>query len=264
VIPETIQALTAQLARDPASLVFLPLAEALRRRGQLDSALTVAAAGAGRYPEMAGAWDLIARVQSDRGEGDLAFDAWTTVLRLDPDHIGAHKGLGFLCYRGGDHARSLRYLQRAAELAPDDAAVQTALARVREIAGARRVPGYTEPATDPLRAMDTEPDQALLVDQQGRLLAGDLRGQDGGSAGEAVAAALTGVTREAERAARLLGLGTWRRISLEGGPAHFELRTPTIDSVLLLTRGRHVPAGRLAMLADRAAAAARRWLEELR
>ena len=263
-IPETIQALTAQLARDPGSLVFLPLAEALRRRGQLEAALTVANAGATRYPEMAGAYDLIARIQSDRGEGDLAFDAWTTVLRLDPNHLGAHKGLAFLCYRAGDHARSIRYLHRAAELAPDDQSLATTLVRVREIAGARPVPGYAEPAPDPLRAADGESDLALLVDLQGRLLAGGIRGADGQPAGEAVAAALTGVTREAERASRLLGLGPWRRISLEGGPAHFELRTPTMDSVLLLTRPRQVPAGRLAMLADRAAAAARRWLEELR
>src|SRR6185503_3765511 len=80
VIPDDIQALTAQLARDPGSLVFLPLAESLRRRGQLDAALTVAVAGSARYPEMAGAYDLIARIRSDRGEGDLAFDACTTVL----------------------------------------------------------------------------------------------------------------------------------------------------------------------------------------
>ena len=36
-IPDTIQARTAQLAREPCSLVFLPLAEALRRRGQLET-----------------------------------------------------------------------------------------------------------------------------------------------------------------------------------------------------------------------------------
>ena len=45
-IADDIQALTAQLARDPSSLVFLPLAESLRRRGQLDAALTVALQGA--------------------------------------------------------------------------------------------------------------------------------------------------------------------------------------------------------------------------
>jgi predicted regulator of Ras-like GTPase activity (Roadblock/LC7/MglB family) len=213
---------------------------------------------------MAGAWDLVARIQSDRGEGDLAFDAWTTVLRLAPDHVGACKGLAFLCYRAGDHPRSLRYMQRAAELAPGDAAVTAALARVREAAGAKPIPGYAEPAPDPLAWLDAEPGLAVLVDRQGRILAGAIRTDDGRDAGEAVAAALGRITREAERAAKLLGLGTWRRLALEGGPAHFEIRTPTVDSVLLVTRPRVIPAGRLGLLADRAATAARRWLEELR
>jgi tetratricopeptide (TPR) repeat protein len=264
VTADDIQALTAQLARDPSSLVFLPLAEALRRRGQLDAALPVAEQGATRFPEMAGAWDLLARIRSDRGEGDLAFDAWTTVLRLDPSHLGAYKGLAFLSFRAGELARSLRYLQRAVELAPGDDALRAALERVRQAAGARPVPGYSQPAADPLRVLEAEPGLALLLDLQGRPLAGAIRNADGQDAGDAVAAVLAGISREAERAARLLGLGPWRRISLEGGPANFELRTPTIDSVLLVTRPREVPAGRLALLADRAASAARRWLEELR
>jgi tetratricopeptide (TPR) repeat protein len=261
---DDIQLLTAQLARDPSSLVFLPLAEALRRRGQLESALTVALQGAARYPEMSGAYDLLALIRADRGEGDLAFDAWTTVLRLDADHLGAHKGLAFLCYRAGDHARSLRYLRRASELAPADAPLRSALERVRDAAGAKRVPGFTEPAPDPLRALEPVPGHALLVDLAGRVLAGGIRAGSGAEVGEEVAAVLAGISREAERAARLLGLGSWRLIAIEGGPANFEIRTPTIDSVLLITRPREVPAGRLALLADRAATSARRWLEELR
>lgn len=260
---DDIQALTGQLARDPSSMVFLPLAEALRRRGQLESALTVAEQGAARYPEMAGAFDLLARIQSDRGQGDLAFDAWTTVLRLDPDHLGAHKGLSFLSFRAGDHARSLRYLERAVELAPDDAALRGVLARLREATGARLVPGFAEPAPDPLRALEGEPGHALLVDREGRVLAGSVFDASGADASDAVAAALAGVSKEAERAARLLGLGPWRRIALEGGPAHLELRAPTGDAVLLVTRPREVPAGRLSLMAERAASSARRWLEEL-
>lgn len=260
---DDIQALTGQLARDPSSMVFLPLAEALRRRGQLESALTVAEQGAARYPEMAGAFDLLARIQSDRGQGDLAFDAWTTVLRLDPDHLGAHKGLSFLCFRAGDHARSLRYLERAVELAPEDAGLRGVLDRLREATGAKLVPGFAEPAPDPLRALEAEPGHALLVDREGRVLAGSVFDAGGADASDAVAAALAGVSKEAERAARLLGLGPWRRIALEGGPAHLELRAPTGDAVLLVTRPRDVPAGRLSLMAERAAASARRWLEEL-
>jgi len=261
---DDIQALTAQLARDPSSLVFLPLAEALRRRGQLEAALAIAASGAGRYPEMAGAYDLLARIQSDRGEGDLAFDAWTTVLRLDPDHVGAHKGLAFLSFRAGDFARSLRYLRRAVELRPRDESLRGALSRVEDAAGVRPVPGFERGAPDPLRALEAEVGLALLVDPQGRLLAGSVHDSGGKPASEQVGAVLAGISREAERTTRLLGLGPWRELSLEGGPAHFELRTPTSDSVLLVTRPREIPAGRLALLADRAASAARRWLEELR
>jgi tetratricopeptide (TPR) repeat protein len=260
---DDIQALTGQLARDPTSLVFLPLAEALRRRGQLDSALTVAEQGAARYPEMAGAFDLLARIRSDRGEGDLAFDAWTTVLRLDPDHLGAHKGLSFLCFRAGDHTRSLRYLERAVELAPADAPLRATLARVREVTGAKLVPGFAEPAPDPLRALESEPGQALLVDREGRALAGSVFDPGGADVADMVAAALAGVSKEAERAARLLGLGPWRRIALEGGPSHLELRAPTGDTVLLVTRPREVPVGRLSLIAERATSSARRWLEEL-
>ena len=261
---DDIQALTIQLARDPSSLVFLPLAETLRRRGQLDAALTVALQGAARYPEMAGAWDLLARIRSDRGEGDLAFDAWTTVIRLDGEHLGAHKGLGFLAYRSGDHRRSLRYLHRAVELAPDDGAARTALARVREAVGAHEVPGFPEPTIDPLTALEPDPGSAVLVDREGRLLAGGVRTPAGEDIGEAIAAALAGVSREAERATRLLGLGGWSRIGVEGQATNVEIRTPTPDTVLLMLRGSRIPPGRLILLADRAEQESRRWLEELR
>ncbi len=261
---DDIQALTAQLARDPTSLVFLPLAETLRRRGQLEAALTVALQGAARYPEMAGAWDLVARIRSDRGEGDLAFDAWTTVIRLDGEHVGAHKGLGFVAFRAGDYLRSLRYLERAAELAPDDAATRAALDKVRQTVGVRPVPGYQTPAPDPLRLLEDEAGHAALVDREGRLLAGSVRRTDLADAGDAVAAALAGLSREAERATRLLGLGAWIRIGVESEKVNLEVRTPTPDTVLLLMRPGHVPPGRVTILADRATQASRRWLEELR
>jgi len=68
---EDITTMTAELAKDPSSLVFMSLAEALRRRGQLEAALTVAKRGQSRYPEVADAHDLVARIESDRGNGAL-------------------------------------------------------------------------------------------------------------------------------------------------------------------------------------------------
>jgi tetratricopeptide (TPR) repeat protein len=128
---DDIRAMTAQLAAEPESLVFLDLGESLRARGQLDAAYKVVRTGLARYPELARAHDLAARILSDRGEPDRAFEAWVTALRLDPGLVPAHKGLGFLYYRARDLAAAERHLAYAAQIDPEDAGAQAALARVR-------------------------------------------------------------------------------------------------------------------------------------
>ena len=262
---DNITGMTNQLADDPASLVFLPLAETLRKRGQMDAALAVAQRGVQRYPEIADGHDLVARIHADRGDGDAAFDAWTAVLRLRPDHLGAHKGLAFLAFRGGDLGRSAKHLSRALELAPGDASLAAAVERIRTMithraAGAEAPLKSSSPVPIPQTAT-AETTPSLLLDAQGRILRGQLSRPDGVDASQAVAAALAGVIREAERAAGLLGLGDWRAIAIEGGSVNYELRSPTKESLLLVTRGREVPAGRLARIADRAVEQARQWLE---
>ncbi|MGE0441628.1 MAG: tetratricopeptide repeat protein [Gemmatimonadales bacterium] len=262
---DDIAAMTLELAQDPNSLVFLRLAEALRRKGQLDAALTVASRGAGRYPESADAHDLLARIHSDRGDGDAAFDSWTSVLRIAPDHLGAHKGLAFIAYRGGDLARSVRHLTRALELAPGDTSLASAIERIRTMMVSRSA-GPTEaapPADGPAGKSTADATPTLLFDQQGRVLRGQLERTDGTDASDAVAAALAGVSREADRAAQMLELGEWRAIAIESGAVNYELRSPTTETLLLVMRGREVPAGRLARIADKAVEQARRWLEEL-
>lgn len=263
---DDIASMTLELARDPGSLVFLRLADTLRRRGQLDAALTVATRGAVRYPEVADAHDLLARIHADLGDGDAAFDAWTTVLRLAPDHVGAHKGLAFLAYRGNDLGRSVKYLSRASELAPTDATLAAAVEKIRIEMSSRAA--QADRAQAPAGSAAVEPPKpetgnALLFDPQGRVLRGQLARPDGSDASDAVAAALAGVSKEAERTARLLGMGEWRAIAIEGGSINYELRSPTRETLLLVMRGREVPAGRLARIADRAVDQARSWLEAL-
>ncbi len=261
---DDIAALTLKLAQDPTSLAFLPLAEALRRRGQLDAALTVVTRGAGRYPELADAHDLLARIHADRGDGDAAFDAWATVVRLVPDHLGAHKGLAFLAYRAGDLGRSVKHLATALELAPGDTTLASAIERIRTVMASRSRAEAPEPGApaDPPPRSGVESTPTLLFDQQGRVLRGRLERVDGADASDSVAAALAGVSREAERAARLLEIGEWKALAIESGAVNFELRSPSAETLLLVMRGREVPAGRLARIADKAVEQARTWLEE--
>jgi predicted regulator of Ras-like GTPase activity (Roadblock/LC7/MglB family) len=89
-----------------------------------------------------------------------------------------------------------------------------------------------------------------------------LKDKTGKDVSDAVAAYLAGVSQEATRTAKLLGLGAWMGLSAEGQHGNVHLGHPTTDALLLVVRERGMPLGRLAILAQRATAMARRWLEK--
>src|SRR5690349_7811271 len=125
---DEIRRLSDDLARDPSSLVFMPLADALRRAGQLDVALRVALRGLDRHPYLPDAHDVLARIHADRGDLERAADEWEMALRLDPSHPQASLGLGFVDFRRGNLESAERRLASASE---PDAGVASALAHVR-------------------------------------------------------------------------------------------------------------------------------------
>jgi tetratricopeptide (TPR) repeat protein len=266
-VSEEIRALTTRLADEPSSLAFLELAEALRRRGQLDAACKVARGGVSRYPGLADAHDLLARILSDQGDLAGAFDAWSSALQLDPMRPGALKGIGFLYFRAGDVVAALDHLQRAAQADPDDASIPVAIERVRgEVRGngkQREEPPQTPaaPPATPFEGIEGGEQGFLLVDSAGLRLSGMLQTPSGEDAGDRVAAQLAGVSREAARATRILGLGSWHSIAVESANGQLILAAPTADTVLLTARDHSIPLARLGLLADRAARAARSWLE---
>jgi predicted regulator of Ras-like GTPase activity (Roadblock/LC7/MglB family)/Tfp pilus assembly protein PilF len=272
---DDVKALSAQLAQDPQSLVFLRLGELLRQRRQFDAASRVALLGLERHPHLADAHDLLARILADRHDYERAFDEWDMTLRIAPGHTGALKGLAFLYFKVGDLAQAEAHLLEARRVAADDETIEQALAMVRgETGGAGGAPA---PAAQPVEALAerAEPieearvfaglegaqEGLLLLDAAGLVLGGALRSPDGRDVTEAVAAYLAGVSQEAARTAKLLGLGTWQGLSAEGPSGHVHLAPPRTDALLLVVRDRGVPLGRLAVIAQRAAQAARRWLD---
>ena len=273
---EDVKALSAQLAQDPNSLVFLRLGEMLRLRGQLDAAHRVALNGLERHPHSADAHDLYARILADKGDFERAFDEWDMALRIAPIHLGALKGLAFLYFKVGDVAQAVAHLELAQREAPGDPGVVQALAMVRggEAAGAEAelglapAPEVAQAAAAPMAdsrvfaGLEGAAEGLLLLDSAGRVLGGTLRDPAGQDVSDAVAAYLAGVSQEAGRTAKLLGLGSWTGLAAEAGGGHVHLAQPTPDALLLVVRDRAVPMGRLAIVAERAAQAARRWLEQ--
>jgi len=277
---DDVRALSAQLAQDPQSLVFLRLAEALRRKGQLDAALRVALNGLERHPHLADAHDLYARVLTDKHDYERAFDEWDMALRIAPNHTGALKGLAFLYFKVGDLQQAETHLELAKRVEPDDPTITQAIDMVRGGASPPSPePSHAEPPAETAASataavatpvldesrvfagLEGAQEGLVLLDAAGRVLGGALRNPAGADVTDAVAAYLAGVSQEAARTAKLLGLGAWSGLSAEGKHGNVHVSQPSKDALLLVVRDRGVPLGRLAILAQRATGMARRWLD---
>jgi tetratricopeptide (TPR) repeat protein len=116
-----------EVARDPKSLSFLPLARAYRKLGLRDAALQLCLRGLEAHPAHIDAHSLLALLYLEAGEHTRAADEWSMVLRIDPDNFEALRGLGF-CYLEQDQmSRARQMLERAALQRPTDNTVQEAL-----------------------------------------------------------------------------------------------------------------------------------------
>src|SRR6266511_4018962 len=258
---DDIRALSAQLAQDPQSLVFLRLGEALRRKGQLDAALRVAMNGLERHPHLADAHDLYARILTDKHDYERAFDEWDMAVRIAPNHTGALKGLAFLYFKVGDPAQAEAHLESARKVEPDDPSIDQAIAMMRKGVSPPAPEQGAAPSPPAAAASSAAPPVAAPLDE-GRVLGGALRNRSGSDVTDADAAYLAGVSQEAARTAKLLGLGAWNGLSAEGQHGNVHLAHPTPEALLLVVRERGMPLGRLAILAQRATTMARRWLEK--
>ena len=286
---DDIRTLTAALARDPASLAYADLAEALRRRNQRDEALRVALQGLSRHPMHADGHDVLARIYSDMGDLDRARLAWSKVLEIAPDHGGALKGVAFVRFRQGDSDAAAAALEQALAVDPSDDAARRALDTVRRTPMAPPPPP-TEPAArvtvsapeagpapsppppppPPAEAARVRPPvfsgfdrstaDILLLDERGLVVAGGLVSSAGTDVSEVAAAGLAGVSGEATRTGEYLGLGGWRTIVAEAESANLVVAPVGEGALILVRRDRSMPVGLALRFAERARGTASTWL----
>jgi predicted regulator of Ras-like GTPase activity (Roadblock/LC7/MglB family) len=270
---DDVRRLSDELARDPASRVFVPLGELLRQQGELNLALKITLRGLERHPHLPDGHDLLARIAVDRGELERAFDEWDMVLRLAPGHPGALRGMGFVCYRLGRLPEAEQYLSAALDAGSDDDGIAAALQTVR---GARGTPAATsDPVSGDLvlppgtthdsrflfsDVLSDAEQTALLLDRDGLVLAGAYLGYDGRDLAQEVGAELSGVTDAARRATRHLRLGDWTSIVFETEVAVVAMSPSSGDGLLVLATSRATPLGLVRRLLDRCLDRAQRWL----
>lgn len=279
---------SADLARDPGSLAFLPLAEALRRQRRLDDALRVALRGLERHPYLADAHDLLARIAVDHQDEARARDEWEMALRIDPDHLSSLKGLGFLAFRRRDYATAERLLRAARARDPRDPGLEQAYQRVEHalangangrtnghhaampapvVTAASPAPGVpTDRSAQAARALFApllgDADRtALLLDRDGLVIAGTYVDEHGHEVGDEIGAQLAGLADEAARALTHLSLGTWESLVVEAPHASVALGPVAERAIVLVAAARDTQIGFVRRLLDRARRRAGQWLE---
>ena len=276
---DEIRRLSEELAREPSSLVFVQLGEALRRGRQPDLALQVARRGLERHPHHPAAHDLLARVHVDRGELQDALDEWSVVLAVAPEHAGAHRGMGYVLFKQGRLEEAEQQLAAAARADGTNAGAGTALRMVRRMLRyTSSAPVQAAPAGERMadaqqrvqeearclfaEALGDADQTALLLDGHGLVLAGAYVTSDGAEVAQEIGAALAGAREEITRVTQHLHLGAWTTLVAETSVATIAMAPVMTDSLVLAAAARSVPLGLVRRLLDRCARRATAWLTE--
>ncbi|HEU0301023.1 MAG TPA: tetratricopeptide repeat protein [Longimicrobium sp.] len=132
--PAQVRQWSEEVAADPGSLAFLPLARAYREQGRRDAALKLVVRGLEKHPGHVEAHHLLGLLYREGGDSLKAFDEWDIALALDPEHGPSRREIGLVAWERGDYPAAVRHLERALENDAFDREVRAAL----EDAWARR------------------------------------------------------------------------------------------------------------------------------
>jgi predicted regulator of Ras-like GTPase activity (Roadblock/LC7/MglB family) len=148
--PQQVRQWSDEVAADPGSPAFRPLAEHYREAGRADAALRLVIRGLERHPNDVEAHHLLGVLYREGGEPVKAFDEWDIALALDAEHFPSRRAIGMLLAQRGEWDAAERHLERALEGDSFDPDVRALLeeihARRREGRGRRGSPAAPVPA----------------------------------------------------------------------------------------------------------------------
>lgn len=160
-----IEKLERRNAENPRGRLFAPLADAYRKQGELERAMTLLREGLERHPDYIGAQIVLGRCHLDLGEEAEATGAFQRVLDLDGENVIALKALADIAERGGRRAEAVARLERLLEIDRGNEEAAAQLESLRSGAAPGPEPGPAAAPRDlvaPAPAAEPEPDDAPM------------------------------------------------------------------------------------------------------
>jgi predicted Zn-dependent protease len=115
-----IEELRFRVKTDPKSRLFYPLAEELRKAGQVDEAEQTLRTGLTIHPTYLSAWVSLGRVLRDQKKDGEAVDALTKALQLDPGNVVAARILADAYLALGNKLEAIKKYKLVYALLPAD------------------------------------------------------------------------------------------------------------------------------------------------
>lgn len=127
-----INELKKKLEENPESPVFVPLADAYRKQGNLQEALSVCKKGLEKHPSNTSARVVLGRIFKEQGKIEDAASEFRKVLEVDPENLMAHSSLGAIFMDKNDYQAAIEEYQKILTLNPDDEETQSSLKQAIE------------------------------------------------------------------------------------------------------------------------------------
>lgn len=122
-----IAKLAEKIAKDPASKLFVPLAEEYRKSGMLDEAIQVLSDGLKANPNYMTARVSLGKMLLEKGNIEAAQEEFERVIQAIPDNLFAHKKLAEIYQSIGDRENLLKEYKIILSLSPKDEEVKIAM-----------------------------------------------------------------------------------------------------------------------------------------
>lgn len=143
-----IEELRARVKADPRSRLFYPLAEELRKVGELQEAETVLTAGLASNATYLSAWVSLGRVQKDLGKHAAAIEALNKALTFDRENVVAARLLADLYLETGEKVEAIKKFKLVHALLPQDLEVEARINQLDRELNPPQVSRAEGPATD--------------------------------------------------------------------------------------------------------------------
>jgi len=112
--------LTAQLAKDPKSKLFIPLAEEYMKAGMAEEAVMALEEGLKANPSYMSARVLLGKAYLEKGDSAAARGQFESVVKAIPDNLLAHKKLADIYRDEGRYTDAIKSLRVVTILSPKD------------------------------------------------------------------------------------------------------------------------------------------------